>query len=76
MQLKIRFKDLKTVEFIELFDSKKYKAYKENFPDNLIGNSAKTYGRHFNISRLKIGGGVRQWGIEKYSLDQKESHRC
>ena len=53
MQLKTRFKDLETVEFIELLDSKKYKAYKENFPDKLIVNLAKTYGRHFNLSRLK-----------------------
>ena len=50
MQLKIRFKDLKTVEFIELFDSKKYKAYKENFPDKLIVNLAKIYGRHFILA--------------------------
>ncbi|XP_056145441.1 kelch-like protein 41a isoform X1 [Lampris incognitus] len=52
-QLRDRFKDHEKLPFLALLDPKKFSTYSENFPNSELESLGGSYGRHFDLPRLK-----------------------
>lgn len=71
-QMRVRFKALKKLKFIELLNCKEFLNYKQNFPELTFTSLKKSYGKFFDFVKLKNELCVIYSSEDFYNMSVKE----
>jgi hypothetical protein len=66
-QIEIRFKDISSLNFLELIDSNKFDVFSRNFPEKQLNSLINNYRGFFNNERLQVLYSIYPCSADPYS---------